>query len=248
MHQLTLPMLTRLAYAPEHFVLHAGVKQLFEECLAAVYSERFRSLFVVGQSRSGKTHLAVKLVDQLCRVLGADTRSAASAEDAETRAAPSIMPQLVEGRDFGAYIAQSKVRAITIVDDAHEYFAQLRASDSGAFVNFIETQRSAGGKVIMLSRQAYPEFTHLDGHVLSRLREAAGSLIGPPSEADLPELLSRIAEQRGVRLRARSMQLIVKRVGRDIAALESNIERLLHLSQLLGRSIKMPLIADAVAG
>ena len=81
---------------------------------------------------------------------------------------------------------------------------------------------------------------------MSRLRSAVGLHLDTPDQDDLPQLLHAMATQRGIRLKQRHISYVLKNVGRSVPELESYLERLLHLSQVLGKTVKFPLIADAV--
>lgn len=233
MEQLPLKIIQRLSYAPDRYVLHTGVKSLFEECAVLADSATpYRLVFIQGARRSGKTHLAVKLFDSFML--------------------QGRLPHLVDGSEFADWIKTRNSSnlnwdkdEILIVDDVDHYLRFVTSGESGTFVGLVERIRQSCGKIIFLSSDGI-ESLPCDDHVKSRLRAGSGLHIGVPEDIELPEILREIARQRGVKLPERSVLFLVRRLGREVGALERYLERLLHLSQVLGRSIKFPLVHDAL--
>lgn len=228
--QLPLQMTTRVRYAADNFLRHHGVAALVESCRTFCAADAFALGFVVGPRRSGKTHLAIHLLD----AVGAVAR----------------FPRLLEGGEFGQFINSVGVEPFAsedlfIVDDAHTYLETLGAGDSGPFVAFVEKLRLARAGLILLSRQPLEAF-RFDEHVRSRLIPGAGLVIGPPADEDMPKLIEMMAKQRGIKLKERKIDYVVRRLGRDIGAIERYFDRVRHLADVLGQAVKFPVLGDAV--
>lgn len=97
----------------------------------------------------------------------------------------------------------------------------------------------------MLSGASIESFP-CDEHIKSRLTPGMGFSIGAPSEDELSELLQLMARQRGINLSDRKVDFLSRRIGRDIASMEEYLEKVSHLSGILGKSIKFPLLSDAI--
>jgi chromosomal replication initiation ATPase DnaA len=81
---------------------------------------------------------------------------------------------------------------------------------------------------------------------MSRIKASAQLEILPPAEDDVIKVITVLAKQRGFKLQPRSIEFIRRRLGRDVGSLEKYLDRLMHLAQVLGRSIKRDLISDAL--
>ena len=230
MEQLNLAMLPQLAYNPEHFLLHAGVRSVFEDCMALVARSSYAAAYVVGTPRAGKTHLTIALVSELSR--------------------RGYSPRLVDGKALHAFIAEeatTKFRSdeVLVVDDAHQYMGTLKPGASGPFVDLIERLRGAHSHVILISSLKRDSF-ECDAHVLSRLAEATALSIAEPDENSVPELLYRMARQRGIQLTERKVEFVERRIPRTLAAIEDYLEKVVHLSAVLGQKVSLTLLGDAL--
>jgi chromosomal replication initiation ATPase DnaA len=205
---------------------------MFESLLSLCTRQAFSVAYLVGDSRSGKTHFSIMLAAAL--------------------AARQLYPRIVEGQKFAAFLSeqeqisteQDRYRYV-IVDDAERYFLDIIPGLSGPFVNYVERLRKEQGSLIFLSSS---EINRLpcDEHVVSRLMPGNGFRIDPPGTDDLRELVQIMAKQRGLSLSSRKVQFLVVRLGRSVAAIEDYLDRLTHLSSTLGASIKFPLLSDAI--
>ena len=227
--QLSLNITPRHAYAPENFVVHAGVKEILAQHLMLAAKGDFRIGFIPGSARSGKTHLSIRLADDLAQ--------------------RGFFPRLIEGRDFLEYLKAERFdftpEDVIVVDDAQNYFSCVLPGQSGAFVACIERLRVARAGVIFLSDRDTTSFD-FDEHVRSRLVPGLGLQLGGPAESDMPEIVRAVAKQHGMRLSDRKLGFILRRVGKNIGAVEDYFERLSHLSQVLGRPIKFPLMSGVI--
>lgn len=228
MNQLPLNIAHCLAYSPDNFVCHAGVAGIVDYLRSA---QGFTVLYVTAGARRGKTHLSIKLADQLT--------------------SQGRYPRLSEGRDFARLVDEFIVSGAVgsheffIVDDAQEYLLTVTPGNSGPFVSFFELLRKAGAGIVFLSATAI-EALPCDQHVTSRLIPGAGFEIGDPAEEDIAPLIDKMAKQRGLALKEREVAYLLKRIGRDIPSIEQYFQKLQYLSQVLNRSIRFPLLSDAV--
>lgn len=228
--QLPLQIVTRVRYGSENFCVHSGVSDVVDECRGIFARDSFGIAFVSGGRRAGKTHLSIYLVDLLSKL--------------------QRFPRLLEGAELGRFLDSSGADVFTgedviVVDDAHEYLATLRPGDSGPFVAFVEKLRVARAGLILLSRMPIDEFL-FDEHVRSRILPGCGRNIVAPAESDMPRLIDSMARQRGILLKERKIGFLVRRVGRDIEALERYFDRVRHLADVMGQSFKFPVLGDAL--
>jgi len=204
-NQYKLPLATRLPYTADNFYVHRGVKTICLESEESLRIPKFRSFFVSAGARYGKTHFAVWL-HALANKLCTDCR-------------------LLEGEEFLVGLARGDCLdgmskgMLFIVDDAHEAFDNVKAGESGAFVNFYEAVRRNAGKIVLLSSKEVSDFSS-DEHVISRLASCEGYRIDKPQDEDTAKLIMALARQRGVSLSDRKVKALSLRIGRDIAAIE----------------------------
>ncbi len=226
--QLPLNISPRLPYSAENFLAHDGIESLVELCTKAVNGESFKIFFIVGNPRSGKTHLSIALTDIFSR--------------------SGFYPRLIDGRDLACRLAEVSTvdsREVLIVDDAQEYLYDIQPGQSGPLVNAIEIYRRAKASIIFLSSKELEEFS-FDEHIRSRLIPGGGLTIRPPAAEHLPRLIELMAKQRGIKLTEKKVTFLLKRLDRNIKEIEEYLERVNYLSQLFGRSIKFPLLSDAL--
>lgn len=231
MTQLPLPLIPKLPYSAENFLLHQGVRELCSQLITVLQQPRFRIGFVFGAPRTGKTHLSVRLVSELSSL--------------------GIFPRMGEGQQFTTWLATlrhetpAKAGELFIIDDAQEFLMRTHPGESGQLVSWIEELRVAKGGVLFLSSKKIEELP-CDDHVKSRLIPGSGFVIEAPAEGDIAELIRLMAKQRGLYLTPRRVGFLAHRLGRDIPALEAYFERVRYLAQVLGKNVNLPLLSDAV--
>lgn len=220
--QIPLALTPKLLYAADNFVVHTGVGEAIESCKLLAASTHYGIALITGSARSGKSHLAVYLMDQLARL--------------------GHYPRLVDGPASFECVQEVPPDEVTIVDNLGAILEHRSSSD---FVAFVEQRRISGAKVLLLAREA-PQAPQFDEHIMSRLRSALPVRIGPPSDAELPLVFDAIARQRGFALTPRNVQFLMRRLRRDIASMEEYVRRLERLSLVRSMSMKRDLIHDAV--
>jgi len=231
MNQLNLNILSRLAYAPDSFLFHAGVADLYESVFALLTEDDFGLCFVQGAPRKGKTHLSICLSDTLAK--------------------HNLFPRIVEGEKFADWMTKHSDNNIPasdqviIVDDADKYFASAIPGNSGPFVSFIEGLRAAKCKVVFLCK-AFLDDLPCDDHIMSRLRAGSNFSLNDPVESEIQELILVMARQRGIHLTARKVQYLNKRIGRDIPAIEEYLDKVHHLANVIGKPVHLPLLSDSL--
>lgn len=227
--QLGLNLVERLAYSADKFLVHSGVLDALEQSSSGYKLQRFILGFIVAEARAGKSHLAVKIANDY------------SAHD--------FIVHAVEGPEFTKFLQSPMItsdrRSLVIVDDSDHYFSNLDKLRSGEFVNFIESQRTQRGVIIFLSRKHYLSF-NLDEHVSSRLRSGLALQIADPEAGELAEILELMARQRGLALTPHKIKYLVQRLGRDIASVESYLDRIIEMAKLEGKPIKFSLLSEGL--
>ena len=231
MEQLNLGILPQVVYRPEHFLLHRGVKNQYDETIALLSRSGYSAVFLSGIRRSGKTHFAIKV-----------------ACDMGVR---GYFPRMIDGASFRAFLAgegasaQFRPDEVVIVDDASGYFSEVQPGGSGPFVQLVERLRSARAHLMMTSTLSAQDFP-CDAHVQSRLGEASKLRLEDPDEESVPELLSRMARQHGIQLTDRKVEFLERRMRRSVASIEEYMEKVVHLSSVLGKKVSLSLLGDAL--
>jgi chromosomal replication initiation ATPase DnaA len=231
--QLSLKLFDVVRYRPDRFIAHRGVKEILVHLKQELSEERFSLTTIYAPKRSGKTHLAVYLADRWISA--------------------GYHPRIISGEDLiseTAEISSAPLELspeILIIDSADIWLKQLTPGKSGPFVQLVERLRMNAGKLILLSGTETQDLP-CDDHVMSRIRAGFQVPLLPPVEEDLPDLLIELARQRGIRLKSRSLHFLLKNLRRNIPDLERYLERLLHLTKVLGKGLKFQLIADAIPG
>jgi len=232
MEQVALNIIPRLPYSSQNFVLHEGVEPIVNALAKNFKTEGFSISLVIGLPRSGKTHLVVYLTEKLSK--------------------QGLFPNIIEGNDLPEFSykldsleSHKNISEPIFIDNIHEYLLSVTPGESGQFVSFVEWCRRNQVKLLLTSSVDLSQLP-CDDHVMSRLRAAVDYTIGVPSDQDLPLIIEAFSRQRGVKLSKRYIDFLIRRLGRDLLSLEKYIDRLLHLSQVMGRSIKSRLLADAL--
>jgi chromosomal replication initiation ATPase DnaA len=70
--------------------------------------------------------------------------------------------------------------------------------------------------------------------------------LAPPTEQDIPQLINLMARQRGIALSEKKLGYIARRVGREVATIELYLNKLEQLSRILGSSVDLELLKDAI--
>lgn len=231
MQQLALPILPQIVYKPEHFLMHSGVNGLFAEAQAALVTDKYGAVLITGVARSGKTHLAIALAAQL----GSGGKFPRFIDGGALR-------QFLES-DFDELIFSPD--EVVIVDDAHLYLESILPGGSGPYVNFIEKLRAARCHLLLTSRVEIDEFP-CDAHVMSRLKEATPLRIEDPDAESVADLLAVMARQRGIQLAGRKLEFLERRIRRSVASIEEYLEKVVHLTAVLGQRVSLSLLGDAL--
>ena len=228
--QLALRMPTRVLYAAENFLVHAGVREVLENITQLSAARAFGALAVSGVARSGRTHFSIFLVDYLTK--------------------QGAIPYLIEGPELAEFMNAPERLSISpleifVVDNAEQYFSGILPGASGPFVDFFERVRRGGGQIIFLFSEPQGALP-CDEHILSRLKAATVGRIVGPSESDMPELIRMMARQRGFRLSPKKVDFLVNRLGRSVPSVDEYFDRVQHLTEVFGRPIQFPLLQDAL--
>jgi chromosomal replication initiation ATPase DnaA len=185
-----------------------------------------------GDSRSGKTHFLVKLSATL-RSLGK-------------------YPRLFEGKEvinwMQSLTSSTEIESdeILIVDDFDTLrFEQGGVQESGLFVQAIERLRLFRIPLLISSTRHLEEL-YTDDHVGSRLREMTQLGIQSPSRDELQEIVRLMAKQRGLKLNARKLAFLEKRMPSSIDRVELYLSRLQELIRLRGASVDFSTLEDAL--
>ena len=231
MEQLPLVLTPRLAYRPESYLLHSGVRYLHQKVVNEILQERFSVMYIFGSHRSGKTHFSLRI-----------------ALDASVK---GIYPILVEGADLGREIEELENRSpigadnLFIVDDVDDYFLGSDFTDSGAFVHLVECLRTRNASLLLMSSRTADSLP-VDEHVRSRLLPGEGYVMGRPAEEEMLELLSVMAQQRGIVLKERKWTYLLRRLQLDIPSIERFLDRLLQLSNGQEKTVRYSMLRDAL--
>lgn len=224
--QLPLPLIPKLRYSGDNYVVHAGVKEVLAQVIADNWTSSSNRCFLIfGAPRVGKTHFCVKLVDELGRIHA---------------------PHFADGSELerwttdGLSLGQGDC---LIVDNAELYLNGLE--NSGGFVNLCELAKQREFKLVLVFGVPLNALS-CDQHVMSRLRAASQAVIGDPSADDMESLIQAMGRQNGFALSAGRVKFIARRIGTTIIDVSDYFERVRHLAAVLGRKVTPTLLKDAV--
>jgi chromosomal replication initiation ATPase DnaA len=227
--QLALNLTPRLAYSAKNFILHTGVSSLLSEIVALLETHPPKFSFVYGVPRSGKTHMSIALSDKLI--------------------SRGMKPVLLDGEDFKKVVLNAETKFFEketlVVDDSDHLFSDLLPGDSGPIVRFFELLRLNEVGLVLFSSKTVEELP-CDQHILSRLKASAQMQISAPDFESLQKVVDRMAKQRGLALGGRRLSFLEKRVSREISEIENYLERLDHLSEVLGKKVSFKTLGDAL--
>lgn len=201
-----MPIIPRLEYSSENFIMHSGVLEGFQFCLNALQSGKLFNAFFVGDKRSGKSHLALSLA---------------------SRAANAV---LLEGAEFSALMHHYPAAQIArrghalFIDDAQHYLSGLKPGSSGPLVNLFEECKRTNTCLIFISALAPTDFK-FDEHVATRLAAAMRFSILPPQFEEAELLLQVMAKQRGLFLSERNARIMARKLPRDLASIEEFLQQ-----------------------
>ncbi|NMC63840.1 MAG: hypothetical protein GYA55_11815 [SAR324 cluster bacterium] len=231
MNQIPLPLGRKIAYSPDNFVLHSGIKALVDRTLNEIVQDRFSIVYIKGGRRSGKTHLSLYLA------LAASTKG--------------LYPILLEGAFLENEMKHLDLKGgvdssyLVLIDDIENYFLQPSYSDSGAFVHFVEYLRVRKASLVIFSSRCIDELP-VDEHVRSRLLPGGANEIREPARTEMLELLHVMAQQRGILLKQRKREFLLKRMRTEIPAIEQFLESVLEFSSGDARSLHYKLLRAAL--
>lgn len=229
--QLTLDITPRIAYCPDSFFLHSGVKGLFDDLTHVLRADSFVLALVRGAPRTGKTHLSLALSDNLFR--------------------GGLFPRLVEGESFAQWIATRMEHPpiladeVILVDDAERYLRTISQGESGPFVNLVESARVTKAKIVLFLPEIITDF-NFDEHVESRMLSGMEMALENPAPDELERVLDAIAKQRGMQLSPKKKGFVTKRVGRSIESIESYLDKVARLAHDKGQSVNLSLLGEAL--
>lgn len=220
-YQLPLSIGASFTYRAEDFVEHAGVRSIIDH-LESIGPKVFSAVSVVGESRSGKTHLSFYVMERLTALGFAPI----------LRIAPDVR---------GIEIETLRLPPALVIDDAQNLLQS--EEHTGAFVSLYEQVRQRAGIVVLLSDRP---LSSPNPHLQSRLAALVGFQIEIPAREDLPLLLNAIAKQRGLKLKERDRSFLEKRLSNQIVTIEEYVQRLLQLSSTKTGRIGLETLKDAI--
>jgi WD40 repeat protein len=187
------------AFQPEHKRWFFGRARLVERLVALV--ERFPVVTVLGASGSGKSSL---LRAGLVGTLAGEGRAVLLTPSARPVAALSTVDD----------------SALLVVDQFEEVFTLCAAADERERFIAALLERAAGGTTVVLGVRA-DFLAHLTRHpgLLAAVDHEATLLVGPPSPAELKEIIVRPASTAGLAVDADLLATVLADVGAEPGAL-----------------------------
>ena len=228
--QLDLSIRAKLSYAAKNFVMHQGAKEIIEECTKAFGIESYPILSVLGEPRSGKTHLSIFFYEQLAQ--------------------SGKHVQLFDGSEFvekGAslLLSENTDSKYYIVDNADDYLLTCYPETSGTLVSIVERLRKIGGYLIFFRSQDIASYP-FDEHLGSRFQAGREFQIGDPAREEIGKLLEALMLQRGLKLPDRKLNFLTKRLPATLPQLEEYVERMADLAKARGEKINFPILNDSL--
>lgn len=227
--QLRLNLTPCLSYSAKNFIAHSGVGAQLNQITAMLETDPPRFCFVHGDARWGKTHFGIALADKLVNL--------------------GLRPVFIEGLELANIVAHGAHRFMEretiIVDDAHLFFSEIQAGQSGPVVKFFEELRVKAIGLVLISSKHIEEFP-CDEHIVSRLKGCAAFEIGMPEPTQLQSVMDSMAKQRGMALNGRKLKFVENRLQRSVPDVERYLTRLQHLSEIVGKKVSFRTLGDAL--
>lgn len=220
--QLPLTLTSPVLYSETNFFVHSGVKESYAACRKVLNEKQFSFLLIQGDHRFGKTHFLLKLFSDA-------TQS-------------GVYPKLIDDKDF----IQEELNTegdVYLIDNFDALYHKHFLCNPGAFVSFYETCKKNGRSIIAALTSPIEAN---EPHTGSRIKSAQYFSLKNPEEDDLSSLCAAMAAQRGIHLRGRKLSFTSRRIRRDIPSIEKYLERLVHISHRLGKSVEFSRLKGAL--
>lgn len=182
-------------------------------------------LLLRGPVASGKSHLA----QAACRARWDAGRQAAYLQLSQ---AP-LDPAMLEGLSASGLI---------VVDELDH----LRERDELPLLRLIDRVRAAGGKLLLCTRQSVETLPVQTPDLRSRLQWGASLPLKALDETALAQMLGHQARLLGVRLDARVIDYLLRRVARDPGALIRTLQNAVEHAVASGRQLTVPLLREVL--
>lgn len=220
--QIALSLSSPVLYTETNFFSHEGTQEALKACSAAIKNKKFSFILIQGNRRFGKTHLLLKLF-------------ALATES-------SLFPKLIDEKDF-TYETLLGESDVFLLDNFDLMYVNNFLTNPAAFVNFFENCKKKNR--IIIASLTHP-INIEEPHTGSRINSAQSYSISIPNEQDIPSLCAAMASQRGIQLKGRKLDFTAKRIRRDIPSIEKYLERLIHISHRLGKSVEFSRLKGAL--
>lgn len=225
MSQITLRLRKKLIYSPENFFWYQDIK-LLKQDIGNFDDQISSSYLVTGKESSGKTHLALSLLE-LSRKNNLVTELIVSLKEFETIIAKNYLPKI-------------------IFFDAFEKVLKGKLSQQdleSKLIHCFDFCKSKQIKLIVFTEKL-PNFESTP--LSSRFRELVQIKIGKLSIQEQQGMLEVIARQRGYKLSQALIEYISKRVTREVSEIIDFFNRLEYVQAESNLKVNRELIAKVI--
>ena len=239
--QLPLSITPRLPFKSSNYVVHSGVSKIVEGATKLVSQNNFQLIFIEGGKTSGKTHLSVYLADKLAN----KDRYPRIIDGLEFKHSLDFINSNFDSAIFNKEKNNTSSESFLIIDSAEEYFETVSPVDEGKFVTFIEKLRKLNLPVIFISAKSI-ESLKCDVHIMSRLKSSISFLIEDPNEEEMRNIVNSMILQRGLKLKDKKLDFLMKRLPRSIHDVTNYLERLDTLMSIKSAKADFGTLGDAI--
>ncbi len=238
--QKTRPAMLRGRF--ENFVVGDANRVAYAAALEVAHQpgRTFRLLVLYGGCGLGKTHLLQSVCNRL------------------SEQHPALGWRYVSGEEFtnqfvaavrGGWIDRFRGRYrnvdVLVIDDV-DFIANKKATQDEFLHTFNAIE--AAGKAVVVSTSRHPrQFSSLTGPLLDRLSSGMVVRLGPPDYLTRREILRRRAEQMHARIDGEILDLVARRVTRNVRQLEGALLKLVAVSTLGQQPLTVELVSTLLA-
>lgn len=204
--QLRLTFDETWSYSSDNFIIHGGVADVIDCAITSAMEGRGSIVFISGQRRTGKTHLAVYVAAML-DALGHDV-------------------DVLQGLGVDAWqhqMANNRGVLSLVIDDAHTWLEGQFGE--GLFLAISQRIAEKNGVLVVIS--AKPLWQLRINPIIERcLADSVQTEMAAPRSGELPAIIDTMSLQRGLKFSRAKRDFILKKVEMTIAGISDALERI----------------------
>ncbi len=221
--KIPLPLIKRVAFSRENFYIHSGVEEIWSFLTSQAKALTPFSALIKGEEKSGKTHFATALEEEI------------------KKNAPSLNTIFFSsGTALKSFITENslsflKENTYIIVDNLEELFPSTASNLTpfeSTFVTFFEESKKRKSSLVFFTSPNI-NLLPLSPHVTSRLNSMHQFLINEPEEEEFKKLLYYLARQRGIAFSPYQIKIISARLGKSLSSAQEFFNTYLYIKSVI---------------